>query len=944
MHDEAATHYVDMIDQTTLGHRYIKQQFDVTPRIGWQIDPFGHSAVQAYLLGAEMGFDAFFFARADYQDLLQRRKDRTMEMIWQGSKSLGSSAEIFTGILWHHYEPPSGFTFDISSKNSPIQDDARLNDYNLPELVDLFVEYARNQSNEYQTNHLMWTMGDDFAYTYANTWFKQMDKLIHHVNLDGRVNVLYSTPSMYVDAVNAANETWPLKTGDFFPYADRPHCYWTGYFTSRSAFKGYVRKLSGFLQAARQLEFLVGKNQTGPNTDSLEEAMAIVQHHDGVSGTEKQHVANDYAQRLAVGSAEAEKVFNSALAALIGSATLAAEQHLGGRKNGSFEQRRVLHQKDISSSIPKDVTAGLKLEQCPLLNISYCPTSEAELPFGKSLVVVVYNPLGWSREEHIHFPVSSAVLLEVIDGAGNAVPSQLLPLPQSAYRLRKFYMDGDEASMTSNNYDNPPFHLVFSAVVPPLGYTTFRVRRASSANTSSPHISITSTVETQHSTPTVELTSSQLQLSFSSSTGLLTQLTNSKTGISTAVQQSYCWYNASNGLTEEDPYQASGAYLFRPNTSTCFRFTNADESSMTIVRGPLVEEVHQSFAPWLSQVIRIYKDSAYAEVQFTVGPIPIDDGLGKEVVTKLTTNLTSNNEFYTDSNGRDFLKRVRDQRTDWDLEVKEPIAGNYYPLNLGIYLKDNTTDFSVLVDRALGGSSIVDGEIELMLHRRLLYDDRRGVGEALNETVCNSNGECEGLTVQGSFSVYIGPSEQSAQWRRVHGQQVLMPLQFAFSVLEDGNEAAIRSPQFSAMQPFYELPPNVAIITLQEVYEDDDSKVLLRLANIFEVEESEILSKSATVDLQALFSNREIDEVVEVSLSANQKKSEMRKKLQWRIEGAAAAGDSSDKNTPHGDPMKKNTPGRDPMIKNSSCGDPMIRTKYTVVLAPMEIKTFLIEF
>jgi alpha-mannosidase len=170
------------------------------------------------------------------------------------------------------------------------------------------------QSNEYQTNHLMWTMGDDFAYTYANTWFKQMDKLIHHVNLDGRVNVLYSTPSMYVDAVNAANETWPLKTGDFFPYADRPHCYWTGYFTSRSAFKGYVRKLSGFLQAARQLEFLVGKNQTGPNTDSLEEAMAIVQHHDGVSGTEKQHVANDYAQRLAVGSAEVMMIIPAAAA------------------------------------------------------------------------------------------------------------------------------------------------------------------------------------------------------------------------------------------------------------------------------------------------------------------------------------------------------------------------------------------------------------------------------------------------------------------------------------------------------------------------------------------------------------------------------------------------------------------------------------------------------
>lgn len=58
MHDEAATHYIDMIDQTTLGHRYIKEQFNVTPRIGWQIDPFGHSAVQAYLLGTEVLYDS----------------------------------------------------------------------------------------------------------------------------------------------------------------------------------------------------------------------------------------------------------------------------------------------------------------------------------------------------------------------------------------------------------------------------------------------------------------------------------------------------------------------------------------------------------------------------------------------------------------------------------------------------------------------------------------------------------------------------------------------------------------------------------------------------------------------------------------------------------------------------------------------------------------------
>ncbi len=31
------------------------------------------------------------------------------------------------------------------------------------------------------------------------------------------------------------------------------------------------------------------------------EAMGVAQHHDAVSGTEKQHVADDYAQRLSDG-------------------------------------------------------------------------------------------------------------------------------------------------------------------------------------------------------------------------------------------------------------------------------------------------------------------------------------------------------------------------------------------------------------------------------------------------------------------------------------------------------------------------------------------------------------------------------------------------------------------------------------------------------------------
>ncbi len=60
------------------------------PRVGWQIDPFGHSREQASLF-AQMGYDGLFFGRLDYQDKLQRLGSKSGEMIWKGSANLGKS-------------------------------------------------------------------------------------------------------------------------------------------------------------------------------------------------------------------------------------------------------------------------------------------------------------------------------------------------------------------------------------------------------------------------------------------------------------------------------------------------------------------------------------------------------------------------------------------------------------------------------------------------------------------------------------------------------------------------------------------------------------------------------------------------------------------------------------------------------------------------------------
>ena len=65
----AATHYNGIIDQMTLGLRFIDETFgaDARPTVAWHIDPFGHSAEQASLFSL-MSFDGFFFGRIDSAD------------------------------------------------------------------------------------------------------------------------------------------------------------------------------------------------------------------------------------------------------------------------------------------------------------------------------------------------------------------------------------------------------------------------------------------------------------------------------------------------------------------------------------------------------------------------------------------------------------------------------------------------------------------------------------------------------------------------------------------------------------------------------------------------------------------------------------------------------------------------------------------------------------
>ncbi|NXC02394.1 MA2B1 mannosidase, partial [Orthonyx spaldingii] len=393
-----------------------------------------------------------------------------------------------------------------------------------------------------------------------------------------------------------------------------------------------------------------------------------------------------------------------------------------------------------------------------------------------------------------------------------------------------------------------PGELLFQAWAPPLGFSTFGVKQLSQRDPQDPPEWPSGDAEPQ-------LENEHLRVLFDPVTGHLREIQNLAKGFSLPVFQSFYWYNASagDGLSP----QASGAYIFRPNASAPVPV--AKRAATRLLKTALVQELQQNFSAWCSQVLRLRPGQPYLELEWTVGPIPVADGLGKELVSRFETPLRTAGRFYTDSNGRQVLQRRRDYRPTWNLSQSEPVAGNYYPVNSRIFIRDQKLQLTVLTDRSQGGSSLLDGSLELMvswghpggtrgraqrcqrhpcplqLHRRLLHDDNRGMAEALDEPGADGRG----LVVRGRHLVLLDTAEAAADGHRPRAQEMATP---PAVVLAPGPGPPLR--QLSGLRRA--LPPNLHLLTLQP---RGAGTLLLRLEHLFEPGESRNGSRPVTVDL-----------------------------------------------------------------------------------------------
>ncbi len=316
MHDEADTSLYGVVNQMTLGLRFLNKTLGFRPRVEWHIDPFGHSIFMPELY-SRMGYKAVVINRVPNPTKQEMKRKKALEFFWRNPHTNNS---IFAHVLDSHYTTPKLFGESLESRA----------DYFAKNVVLVRLQW-------YKTDHLLVPFGGDFAFQSADPDFKEMDELIDYINthseLFNNMTVKYSTLSEYVDTVLNSGVEFETLDSDFFPYVCCSPCgdekcggvdgfisgipcgpmptadsYWSGFYTSKPSQKLLVREQEASLRV-----FEVGNSLFPDLAGNLSSALelsrntsALLQHHDAITGTSYPECYEDYMSRLkqalAVGS------------------------------------------------------------------------------------------------------------------------------------------------------------------------------------------------------------------------------------------------------------------------------------------------------------------------------------------------------------------------------------------------------------------------------------------------------------------------------------------------------------------------------------------------------------------------------------------------------------------------------------------------------------------
>ncbi|CDW91487.1 glycosyl hydrolases family 38 protein [Stylonychia lemnae] len=161
-------------------------------------------------------------------------------------------------------------------------------------------------------------MGTDFTHQNANLTYWYIEKIIRILKstyIGSDLKFYYSTVQEYYNAVQQRkkemNFEWPIYKDDFLPYnGNFPQHYWTGFFSSRPGFKKLIKDYSSIAHSSLNMytsdiltsNYSLNLKSNYPSiafeVKDMLRNLAIMVHHDTITGTSPNFVIQSHAKRL----------------------------------------------------------------------------------------------------------------------------------------------------------------------------------------------------------------------------------------------------------------------------------------------------------------------------------------------------------------------------------------------------------------------------------------------------------------------------------------------------------------------------------------------------------------------------------------------------------------------------------------------------------------------
>uniref|UniRef100_A0A8C8BFS3 mannosyl-oligosaccharide 1,3-1,6-alpha-mannosidase n=1 Tax=Otus sunia TaxID=257818 RepID=A0A8C8BFS3_9STRI len=682
MPDEASSHYFALIDQLIEGHQWLEKNLGVKPKSGWAIDPFGHSPTMAYLL-KRAGFSNMLIQRVHYSIKKHFATQKTLEFFWRQNWDLGSSTDILCHMMpFYSYDVPHTCGPDpkiccqFDFKRLPggrvscpwrVPPEA-IHAGNVQHRAWMILDQYRKKSKLFRTKVLLAPLGDDFRYAESSEWDQQ------YQNYQKLFDYMNSRPEWHVKAQFGT-------LSDYFEALRKESN------VNEKSSNSFFPVLSGdfFTYADRDHHYWSGYFTSRPFYKRLDRVLESYLRAAEIL----------YSMAL-VQSSKSEKmsVFPS-----VDNYKLLTEAR---RNLGLFQHH------DAITGTSKDWVV-----------VDYEKVFQIHICSSVLLYLLLYNPMDQERLSVVSVNVNSP-RVKLLSPLGKPVAVQISAV-------------WDGATTVSHE----AYQISFVAHLPPLGLGVYQLLEVQSSEAVLADYNIYlrnsrqekpdrlfKIKEMQNSVDNIILENSYMKLWFSGMSGLLEKINTKEDGKNHQMKVEFAWYGTTSNRDK------SGAYLFLPDgDAKPYIFT--DPPTIRVAHGRIFSEV-VCFFHHVTHTMRLYKVQGLEGQSLEVSNIvDIRGEYNRELAMRISSDINSQNRFYTDLNGYQIQPRLT--------MSKLPLQANIYPMTTMAYIQDVGVRLTLHSAQSLGVASLKNGQLEVILDRRLMQDDNRGLGQGVQDNKITAN-------------------------------------------------------------------------------------------------------------------------------------------------------------------------------------------------------------